>query len=304
MAVERTNLESLKREQLVQRARAIGIERPEVLTRLELLDEILSASIADDKERKAARGLLGRARDLVARVVEKGLNLPDAAQRLRTLAPPMAAWRRAPPPIATVSLAEIYARQGHEKLARKVLDEVLEHEPEHQYARMLRDRLEQAPALADVPAPSPSPPSPEDAVELEPAVPPAPKPTAARIAEPPEPARAPVAPSRPTQRVAAFPLDDAVQLEVLRGRARLTWQLRPRSFAHALATYPDGRLVVRLLRVHASWEGPRVDTDDVPVDALRGGMDRVLPDSASALCAAIGWLSPAGFSPLASARKQ
>ena len=49
-----------------------------------------------------ARGLFGRARDLLASVVERGLNLPDAAERIRTLGrrlPPLRAARprRSPP---------------------------------------------------------------------------------------------------------------------------------------------------------------------------------------------------------------
>ena len=96
MNVDRNELEALDRESLVTRARNLGVERAEVLTRLEIIDEILSSSIPDEQERRVARGLLGRARDLVARVVEKGLNLPDAALRLRTMAPPAAAWRRGP----------------------------------------------------------------------------------------------------------------------------------------------------------------------------------------------------------------
>lgn len=82
MNVDRNELEALDRESLVTRARNLGVERAEVLTRLEIIDEILSSSIPDEQERRVARGLLGRARDLVARVVEKGLNLPDAALRL------------------------------------------------------------------------------------------------------------------------------------------------------------------------------------------------------------------------------
>ena len=301
MAVERIDLESLDRDRLIERARATGIERPEVLTRLELLDEILSASIADDQERRAARGLLGRARDLVARVGEKGLNLPDAAQRLRTMAPPMAAWRRAPAPIATVSLAEIYAGQGHDRLARKVLDEVLEREPDHRYARMLRDRMSAPAQAADCASAHAS--DAEAPLQLEP---PAPsvhidesgaQPTQALDPAPAAPHPA-ILPARLSQR--ELPLDNSLRLQLNRRTAQLRWQLRPGSFAHARAMHSDGRLIVRVVRVEANWQGPRVESEDVRVDALSGGLIRELPGSASAVCAAIAWLSDHGFAPLAS----
>src|SRR5213078_1387463 len=46
-----------------------------------------------------------------------------------------------PPPVATVTLAEIYATQGHYEQALRMLDEVIEREPEHATARGLRDRI-------------------------------------------------------------------------------------------------------------------------------------------------------------------
>lgn len=291
MPVDRHELEALKRDRLVERARAIGVERPEVLTRLELVDEILSVSIADDQERKRARGLLGRARDLVARVVEKGLNLPDAAQRLRTLAPPISAWRRGPPPIATISLAEIYAGQGHDKHALKVLDEVLEREPEHAYARKLKEKIlaarESNPEAA-APDPPAEPAEPDPTVE---AAAPAPAPQA-RSPEPPSRARQNVAPLRPPEAIAP---EDHIGLRASPSAVRISWNLRPRSFAHARASRPDGRLIIRLLSVEPSWDGPLSRADDIPVDALRGRLDRPVPERTEWLCAAAGWLSPEGF---------
>ncbi|MBI5537187.1 MAG: hypothetical protein HY898_30985 [Deltaproteobacteria bacterium] len=289
MPVDRHELEALKRDRLVERARAIGVERPEVLTRLELVDEILSVSIADDQERKRARGLLGRARDLVARVVEKGLNLPDAAQRLRTLAPPISAWRRGPPPIATISLAEIYAGQGHDKHALKVLDEVLEREPEHAYARKLKEKIlasrDSNPAAA---APDP----PAEPLEPDPPDPPAAPAPRARAPEPPARQRQNVAPLRPPE---VIPPEDHIGLRANANAVRISWNLRPRSFAHARASRPDGRLVIRLLSVEPSWDGPRSRADDIPVDALRGRLDRPVPERTEWLCAAAGWLSSEGF---------
>jgi hypothetical protein len=94
-----------------------------------------------------------------------------------------------PPPVATVTLAEIYAAQGHYDKALRMLDEVLEREPDHAQALNSRKRLLEERELgpgrrrrseAAVPAPA--------VVEevLEPAV--APEPAAAFAA--PEPARA------------------------------------------------------------------------------------------------------------------
>ena len=102
--------------------------------------DIVRRTVVDVNERRIARGLLGVARDLVARVVERGLHLSDAAELLRSLRS-QPAWNPAPPPIATVTLAEIYATQGHKARALAVLDTVLHNEPDHAIARQLRDKV-------------------------------------------------------------------------------------------------------------------------------------------------------------------
>jgi hypothetical protein len=133
-------LDRMPREELIAYARRFGIDRPELLTRVELKDEILRVSESDDAERKRLRGWLGVARDLLASVVDKGLHLPDAAAVIRGASPsePPVHSQRA---VATVTLAEIYAGQGHVQRALRMLDEVIEKEPEHEAARQLRDRL-------------------------------------------------------------------------------------------------------------------------------------------------------------------
>src|SRR4029079_2647471 len=84
--MDRGELEGLDRESLVVRAQAAGIRRARILTRPELIDELLRLDgAADDAQLRKSRGFFGRARDLVARVVERGLHLPDAAERIRTL---------------------------------------------------------------------------------------------------------------------------------------------------------------------------------------------------------------------------
>jgi hypothetical protein len=167
--MDRGELEGLDRESLVVEAQAAGIRRARILTRPELIDELLRLDPgADEESLRKSRGFFGRARDLVARVVERGLHLPDAAERIRTLAtgppPPPSVPRPEPQAMPTVTLAEIYAAQGHSKRALETLRRVLEREPDHAVARALLARLEDA---AYVAPPPPLPPEPE--IEPEPA---------------------------------------------------------------------------------------------------------------------------------------
>lgn len=120
------------------RARAVGVTNPEAMTRPELVDEIVRRTEQDLGRRRAARGWFGVARDLLAGMVEQGLHLPDAARLIRGDAAFAARVRQ---PLATVTLAEIYAAQGHLGRALRTLDEVLALEPDHEVARVLRDRI-------------------------------------------------------------------------------------------------------------------------------------------------------------------
>jgi len=139
MDFDPAELDTLSREELILRARARGVERPEQMTRVELRDEIVRRSEPDLERQRRTRGWLGVARDLLASVVESGLNLPDAAASIRGDAQPHEF--QGPPPVATVTLAEIYATQGHYEQALRMLDEVIEREPEHAVARSLRERI-------------------------------------------------------------------------------------------------------------------------------------------------------------------
>jgi hypothetical protein len=139
-AMQRQQLEGLSREELVERAERLGVPRPRVLTHPELMDEILARSMKSGRDRARARGWLGRARDLVAGVIERGLHLPDVAKALRAT-PSDKVWPEPPPPLPTITLAEIYAAQGHLERAIGVLDEVLAREPEHVEAGSLRKRF-------------------------------------------------------------------------------------------------------------------------------------------------------------------
>lgn len=165
--METLALETMSRDELVDKARALGVDRPELMTRVELRDEIVRRSEPDPTEQRRQRGWLGVARDLVASVVESGLNLPDAAAIIRGGRPELEL--RGPPPVATVTLAQIYAAQGHTARALAVLDEVLDKEPDHKVARELRERFAQELAAGTrVASPVPPPPS---APPSEPAVP-------------------------------------------------------------------------------------------------------------------------------------
>jgi hypothetical protein len=110
------------------------------MTRVELADELVRRMEPDPLEQKRARGWLGVARDLVASVVESGLNLPDAAALIRGERAELDL--KSPEPVATVTLAEIYATQGHVQRAVAMLDEVLANEPDHEAAQRLRERLQ------------------------------------------------------------------------------------------------------------------------------------------------------------------
>jgi hypothetical protein len=215
--MQRIELEKLSREELITHASALGVPRPRVLTQPELMDEIISRTAKTEREKAKARGWLGRARDLLAQVVEKGLHLPEAARVLRSGADDRP-WPTPPPPLPTVTLAEIYAAQGHLERAIGVLDEVLAREPEHTEALGLRTRfVEQSKArsrrgpdvklesvapvtfAASAPAPAkpdaPQPPKPEP--ELPRPITPAQPEIHHPVVEKPEPPKPEIAPPQP-----------------------------------------------------------------------------------------------------------
>lgn len=137
--VDLAALASWTRTQLVEKARELGIERPERMTRMELRDEI--GRLTDPgASRDEPRGLLGAARSMIASMIEAGLNMPEAAAVIRG---ETGFDVRVKTPVATVTLAEIYAAQGHRQRALRMLDDVLAVEPDHEVARELRQRLEQ-----------------------------------------------------------------------------------------------------------------------------------------------------------------
>lgn len=140
--MDRSDLERLDRDVLIERAASLGVARARVLTRAELVDELILRGPDDVVDKQRTRGFFGVARDLLADVVERGLNLPDAAERIRRhggLTPAICA--RAPAALPTVTLAEIYAAQGHVARAVETIQSVLVREPDHEAARALLARL-------------------------------------------------------------------------------------------------------------------------------------------------------------------
>lgn len=131
-------LDALSRPALLDQARRLGVERPERLTRVELRDEIIRRQAPEGD--LDARGLFGVARSMLASVVEAGLKMPDAARAIRGEAS-MDFPTVTRSPVATVTLAEIYAAQGHPGRARRMLEEVLKDEPDHDEALRVLEGL-------------------------------------------------------------------------------------------------------------------------------------------------------------------
>lgn len=140
--MKREQLEALGRDELMDEAERAGVARPEVLTREEIIDAIEAIDERARGSREGSKHFLSRVRSVVASFVERGLNLPQAAERIRAggSAPPPAA-EPASVPTPTVTLAQIYAAQGHNDRALAVLAQVLASEPGHAGALRLRARL-------------------------------------------------------------------------------------------------------------------------------------------------------------------
>jgi hypothetical protein len=179
--MQRHELEPLNREELISLAERLSVPRPRVLTQPELIDEILTRTARSERDLERSRGWFGRARDLLASVVERGLHLPEVARVLRAT-PASRSMPTPPPPLATVTLAEIYAAQGHLDRALTVLDEVLSREPAHEAALKLRDRFFQQTGRARVAATEP-----DVQPVLEPTEPPVPPAAAVMEEEEPQP---------------------------------------------------------------------------------------------------------------------
>ena len=284
--MNRDVLEALDRDSLVAQAEALRIAKAKLLTRPELVDEILLAQAGGDRVRaRAARGWLGRARDLVARVIERGLHLPDAADRLRADSPPPVP-RRTPSIVPTVTLAEIYATQGHRQKALDTLQQVLKKEPDHGAARALLSRLEAG--AADVPDEPVMPPEREED-EAE---------STSSWMEPTEEGGS-KEPAEPASMLDAGPLpdhygiDECVTMSVDPETAYVYWEVTPETL-ESMRKQGEGSLALRVLVIVPTWDGPRTATRDIHVHSAYGDwFVRELPKDAI-VRAAIGWLLPGG----------
>lgn len=283
-------LEGLSREELIRRAERVGVFRPFVLTKSELIDEILRCQSAELGER-GIRGLFGMARDLLADVVERSLHLPEAAAVIRGSNDDDAPWTPNKPPLSTVTLAEIYAAQGHRARALAVLDQILASNPDHEAARTLREKL-----LAEGEAPTPE--VPDETVD-EVSVPQGS--SAPLVAEPPSPP----SPERPVPMLDDEPLppryevDEVVALAVDPRTLYVYWEIRRETLEAARREAQDGKLVLSVVAVTASWEGPKVSYRNIEVQAQVGDwFVRDLPEGAI-LRAALGFQTARGFRPLA-----
>jgi hypothetical protein len=310
-------LERLNRDELIAKATELGARRPELLTRPELRDEIIRLSTGDDHERRRARGWFGVARDLVASVVGQGLNLPDTADLIRGV---NVSAPRPAPPVATVTLAEIYAAQGHTKKAFDLLDQVLAKEPDHEAARQVRERM--AAALVQEVGSSESPAEDgevgSDAPEMDVSDP--------NFDEPLEPSTlTPAAQDavfdrpqeNPTSSVGAFetmrpevanrppvipvePIEDRVLLVRATSQGLLChWQVTAKTISRVSLERPNGRLVVRVVEVQTAWDGPVTTEGDIELPSPTGNRTLELRGADTEVRAALGWLSDEHFTVLA-----
>ena len=267
----RAELDRLDRETLIARAEKAGVSRARILTRPELVDELLvRTAAAGDKRVARARGFFGRARDLLARVIEQGLHLPDAAERVRTFATSLPSpTRSTTTALPTVTLAEIYAAQGHRGRALDTLRRVLEREPDHAAAASLLRQLEDASYTV------PSPPLPPESEEAE--------------AEP-------APPDDPPTRDA---VDECVAIPLDRETLFVRWEARDETVEALRATRARGRLAVRVVAIRPTWDGPQSSVRDVDVDAPLG--DAFVADlpTGSVVRAALGWRDGELFVPIA-----
>lgn len=134
------SLSEIPRHELIAAALELGITRPEELALEELREQIRVASAANQAPTPAfgKRALFAVARNLIASVVERGLNLPDAARVIRDTV------RTSPkqkPPLPTVTLAQIYLAQGYAEKALQTLALVIEREPHNYAAVALQQKL-------------------------------------------------------------------------------------------------------------------------------------------------------------------
>lgn len=271
----------MDRDALVSRAEAAGIEGARRLTKPELVDELLKRE--GTPEARRSRGLLGLARDLVARLIERGLHLPDAAKGLRGSRPP-AEPVRAAAPVPTVTLAEIYAAQGHRERAVATLRAVLERDPANPTAEALLAQLE------DSKFPLPEPIAPEADEPL------GSSDTGEKADDVSEPASMLDADQPLPER---YDVDECVAMPVDPTTLYVYWEMREDTLALLRKKFGDGTIALHVLVITPTWDGPKSRAWDIDVHgALGDWFVRDLPTGA-VVRVAVGWRGPQGFVPAA-----
>jgi Domain of unknown function (DUF4912) len=303
--LDRAELGRLGRDTLIARAEGAGVSRANILTRPELVDELLLRSAKKGDPRVShARGFFGRARDLLSRVIERGLHLPDAVERLRragSIPPPPS--RASTPAVPTVTLAEIYAAQGHNGRAVETLKRVLDHEPEHAAARSLLTRLSEGDGSNDTasttlrPGEAKAEPEPDEAL-----------PIASDPSTSAEPPLSGVEPQEPFGFLDDDPLprcygvDECVAIPIDPTTIFAYWEIRVATLTHLRRQRSKGVVALRAFIIMADWDGPRSFTRDIDVgEPIGEWVIRDLPAGA-VVRVAMGWRTgdvflPVGHSP-------
>jgi hypothetical protein len=261
--MNRPDLEQLDREALIARAEAAGVTRARVLTRPELVDELLLRSTVDHATKQRSRGLFGRARDLLARVVERGLHLPDAADRIRAMGgSPPPNRPSAPAALPTVTLAEIYAAQGHRDRAIDTIERVLAREPDHAAARALLAQLRDEAYPVPLPRMPPEEVPPEEEVRASTTS----SEGDAAAASPGEPMHMLDDAPLPTR----YDVDECIAVPVDPTTLYLYWEIRAHTLEYVRAVRPGGTVALRVVVVVPTWDGPRSSVRDHDVHAQLG----------------------------------
>jgi hypothetical protein len=302
--MSRAELEQLDRETLIKRAEEAGVTRARILTRPELVDELIIRSTPDEATRERVRGFFGLARDLLARVVERGLHLPDAAERIRTIRATPSSRRSAAAALPTVTLAEIYAAQGHRDRAIETLEGVLAREPDHAAARALLTQLQDV--TYPVPPPRMAPEQQDEGksaawpleIDDEP-VRAAPSSHGGRAFEKAGGASEPAHVLDDAPLPPRYDVDECVAIPVDPKTLYVYWEVRERTLEYVRTTRPEGVIGLRIVVVVPTWDGPRSSVRDHDALAPVGDLFvRELPPGCI-VRAAIGWKYGDAFLPIA-----
>jgi phage tail protein X len=314
------DLDSWSKGDLAARAEALGVDGASKFTKVELIDEIRRVEGAAD------RGFLGKARDMLRGVVEKGLARALGNEAPRSGAPvvgrdPSSAGEGSSggdgadaldEPLVSRTLVEIHLAQGDRRRARALVDALLRANPGDTEAQALLAQIDQtlddalgsagsndARRADDVDdeddeheAAEPGEGADAD-VDLEALHATLAKPAAEAIlaapAEPPVPAR--------------YDVDECVAMPVDARTLYVYWETRVPTVARARRVLGAGASpTLRVLVVEPTAHGPVVSTRDLPIadDALAAGETfvRELPPGAI-LRTAIGLAVGERFLPIA-----